>query len=146
QKYATKKIPQTDTIFNHLTQVNHDAERASDVLRVSVDAKATVKVGPFSRGGKSRAKTDAADHDFKPAAMVTPVGILVPTSEEIFLSGVLAKVTSDCLVDCLTQWWESVRGQFHHLTTRVIHLDNGPENHSRRTQFMQRMVDFVRHF
>jgi transposase len=115
-------------------------------LRISVDAKATVKVGPFSRGGKSRAKTDAADHDFKPAAMGTPVGILGPTSEEIFLYGVLSKVTSDCLVDCLTQWWESVRGRFHHLTTLVINLDNGPENHSRRTQFMQRMVDFVRHF
>ena len=78
--------------------------------------------------------------------MVTPVGILVPTSDEIFLYGVLSKVTSDCLADCLTQWWESVRARFHHLTTLVIHLDNEPENHSRRTQFMQRMVDFVRHY
>jgi Rhodopirellula transposase DDE domain len=113
---------------------------------MSVDAKATVKVGPFSRGGKSRAQTYAADHDFKPEALVTPVGILVPASDEVFLYGVLSKVTSDCLADCLTQWWESARERFRHLNTLVIHLDNGPENHSRRTQFMQRMVDFVRHY
>lgn len=119
---------------------------ASDVLRISVDAKATVKVGPFSRGGKSRVKTDAADHDFQPEAIVTPVGILVPTSDEVFLSGVVSKVTSDCLADCLTQWWESVRERLHHITTLVINRDNGPENHSRRSQFMQRMVDFVRHY
>jgi hypothetical protein len=68
-----------------LSQVNHEADAASDVLRISVDAKATVKVGPFSRGGKSRAKTEAADHDFKPQTMVTPVGILVPTSDEVLL-------------------------------------------------------------
>jgi transposase len=115
-------------------------------LRIAVDAKATVNVGPFSRGGKSRAKTQAADHDFKPEALVTPVGILVPTSNEVFLYGVLSKVTSDCLADCLTQWWEAVRERFRHLNTLVINLDNGPENHSRRTQFMQRMVDFVRHY
>lgn len=118
----------------------------ANVLRISVDAKATVKVGPFSRGGKSRTQTHAADHDFKPEALVTPVGILVPTLDEVFLYGVLSKVTSDCLADCLVQWWESVRERFRHLTTLVINLDNGPENHSRRTQFMQRMVDFVRQY
>jgi transposase len=32
------------------------------------------------------------------------------------------------------------------ITTLVVNLDNGPENHSRRTQFMQRLVDFVRHY
>jgi len=115
-------------------------------LRISVNAKATVKVGPFSRRGKSRAKTQAADHDFKPAAMLTPVGILVPTSDEVFLYGVLSKVTSACLAACLTQWWEAVRARFSRLNTLVINLDNGPENHSRRTQFMQRMVDFVRYY
>ena len=63
-----------------------------------------------------------------------------------FVYGVTSKVTSDCLVDRLTQWWESVRERFAHVTTLVINLDNGPENHSRRTQFMQRMVDFVQQY
>ena len=39
----------------------------------------------------------------------------------------------------------TVRERFAHVTTPVINLDNGPENHSRRTQFMQRMVDFAHH-
>ncbi len=52
--------------------------------------------------------TKAADHDFQPAATVTPVGIFLPVSDELFLSGVMSKVTSDCLVDRLVDWWESV--------------------------------------
>ena len=108
-----------------------------------MDAKATVKVGPFSRGGKNRVPTYAADHDFQPAATVTPVGIFLPASDELFMSAVTSKVTSDCLVDRLVQWWEQVRPRFPQITTLVINLDNGPENHSRRTQFLYRMVQFA---
>jgi Rhodopirellula transposase DDE domain len=103
----------------------------------------TVKVGPFARGGKSRVPTSATDHDFQPDASVTPVGIFLPASDELFLYAVTSKVTSDCLVDRLVAWWEQVRLRFAHITTLVINLDTGPENHSRRTQFMQRLVDFV---
>jgi transposase len=116
------------------------------VLRVSLDAKATVKIGPFARGGKSRVQVAAADHDFAPEATVTPVGIFLPALDELFVYGVTSKVTSDCLVDRLAQWWEAVRERFAPITTLVINLDNGPENHSRRTQFMQRIVDFVQQY
>ncbi len=108
-----------------------------------MDAKATVKVGPFSRGGKNRVPTEAADHDFDPEAHVTPVGIFLPASAELFLYTVTSNGTSDCLVACLTTWWERVRERFASISTLVINLDNGPENHSRRTHFMQRLVDFV---
>jgi transposase len=111
-----------------------------------MDAKATVKVGPFSRGGKSRVPTQAADHDFQAEATVTPVGILLPASDELFLYGVTSKVTSDCLVDCLTHWWERMRTRCTQITTLVINLDNGPENHSRRTQFMHRLVGFAQQY
>jgi len=116
------------------------------VLRISIDAKATLKVGPFARGGKSRVPTQAADHDFEPLATVTPVGIFLPAYDELFVYGVTSKVTSDCLVDRLVAWWESVRARFAQITTLVINLDNGPENHSRRTQFMQRIVDFAQQY
>jgi hypothetical protein len=105
--------------------------------------KATVKVGPFSRGGKSRVAVQAADHDFQPEATVTPVGLFLPQYDELYLYGVTSRVTSDCLVDRLEEWWASVRGRFSHITTLVLNLDNGPENHSRRTQFMGRLVAFT---
>jgi len=129
-----------------VTQINQAADAADDVLRLSMDAKATVKVGPFARGGKSRTLVMAADHDFAPDATLTPVGIFLPASDELFIYGVTSKVTSDCLVDRLGQWWETVRERYTHITTLVINLDNGPENHSRRTQFMQRLVDFVQRY
>jgi transposase len=129
-----------------VNRINQAADSAADVLRVSIAAKATVKIGPFSRGGKSRVAVAAADHDFAPEATVTPVGLFLPTLAELFVYGVTSKVTSDCLVDRLAQGWEAVRERFAHITMVVINLDNGPENHSRRTQFMQRLVDFVQHY
>lgn len=108
-----------------------------------MDTKATVKVGPFARGGKSRIPTKAADHDFHPETTVTPVGIFLPALDELFLYAVTSKVTSDCLVDRLVDWWEQVKERFPHIKTLVINLDNGPECHSHRTQFMQRLLDFV---
>lgn len=111
-----------------------------------MDAKATVSVGPFARGGKSRVLAKAADHDFHPEATVTPVGIFLPASDEFFLYGVISKVTSDCLVDRLVDWWEAVKDRFAQIKTLVINIDNGPECHSRRTQFMQRLLDFVQKY
>lgn len=90
--------------------------------------------------------TQAADHDFEPLATLTPVGIFLPAYDELFIYGVTSKVTSDCLSDRLVAWWESVRARFAQITTLVINLDNGPENHSRRTQFMRRIVDFAQQY
>ncbi len=129
-----------------MSRVNQAADAADEALRISLDAKATVKIGPFSHGGTSRVAVAAADHDFQPAATLTPVGILLPATDQLFLYGVTSTVTSDCLADRLVQWWEGVRERFRHITTLVIDLDNGPENHSRRTQFMYRLVEFARHY
>ncbi len=123
--------------------MNQEADADPETLRVSMDAKATVKVGPFSRGGKSRAEVKAADHDFEAKASVTPVGIFLPATDELFLYGVTSKVTSDCLVDRLEEWWGRVRERFASITTLVLNLDNGPESHSRRTQFLFRIVQFA---
>lgn len=126
--------------------MNGEADAEDTTLRLSMDAKAVVKVGPFARGGKSRVLTKAADHDFEAQATVTPVGIFLPALDEFFLYGVTSKVTSDCLVDRLVQWWESVKDRFDQIKTLVINLDNGPENHSRRTQFIQRVLAFVQKY
>jgi hypothetical protein len=90
-----------------------------------MDAKAVVKLGEFSRGGKNRLKVAAADHAFKPEGTVTPVGLLLPVLGELFLYLVTSKVTSDCLVDILEQWWLSVRERFPQVRELVLNLDNG---------------------
>jgi transposase len=104
------------------------------------------KLAPLHAVGRRASKSRPLEHDFQPLATVTPVGIFLPTLDELFVYGVTSKVTSDCLVDRLAQWWESVRERFAHITTLVINVDKGPENHSRRTQFMQRMVAFVQQY
>ena len=40
-------------------------------------------------------------------------------------------------------FWQTVQASFPTVTTLLINLDNGPENHSRRTQFIQRLVTWV---
>jgi hypothetical protein len=139
-----KKIPQTDAIFEQLSRVNPQADEAPDPLRLSLDAKATVNVGPFSRRGRSRTKTEAADHDFKPEATLTRFGILLPESDDLTMYFTGSKVTSDFIVDRLEGWWEFNRVRFPEVTKLVLNLDNGPENHSRRAQFLKRMVGFAR--
>ena len=125
--------------------VNGVADAAETMVRLSMDAQAIVTVGPFARGGKSRVPTIAADHDFPPDATVPPGGIFLPALDELLLYGITSKVTRDCLVDCLGRWWAVGHDRFAHLTTWGINLDNGPENHRRRTQCMQRMGELAHH-
>lgn len=139
---AQKKIEQTDAIFEHLNGLHAEADTADDVLRLSLDTKASVKIGLFSRGGSSWVKVTASDHDFKPQATLTPFGILLPRYQDLFLYFALSKVTSDCMVDVLQQWWSRIRYRFPRVRTLLINQDNGPENHSRRTQFMKRIIGF----
>src|SRR5205823_13604845 len=44
------------------------------------------------------------------------------------------------------QWWREVRLRFLKVKTLVINLDNGPENHRRRTQFLKRIVAFAQKY
>lgn len=127
-----------------MSQVNPQADEAAASLRLSLDAKATVNVGPFSRRGRSRTKTKAADHDFKPEATLTPFGILLPEHDDLTVYMARSKVTSDFIVDRLEDWWEFNRVRFPKVRKLVLNLDNGPENHSRRTQFLKRLVEFAR--
>jgi hypothetical protein len=139
-----KRVPQTDAIFDQVKKVNEQADSAGDTLRLSLDAKAMVNVGPFSRRGRSRTGTKAADHDFKPEATLTPFGIFLPEHDDLTLYMARPKVTSDFIVDRLEDWWQSHRDRFSGVTKLVLNLDNGPENHSRRTQFLKRLVEFAR--
>jgi hypothetical protein len=141
-----KKIKETDAIFEHLAQVHKQARQDTTVLRLSIDAKAVVKVGAFSRAGQSRVIVRAADHDFKPDETLTPFGIFLPDYDEVYLYFAPSGLTADFMVDCLSDFWTLVHASFPTITTLLINLDNGPENHSRRTQFMKRLTDLADEF
>jgi hypothetical protein len=141
-----KKIPETDAIFEQLDTVNATADTSPTTLRLSMDAKATVLLGLFSRGGKTRVVVKALDHDFAPDEKVTPFGIYLPELQEAYLYLTQSRITSDFIADCLRDCWLTLQARFPHVQTLVLNQDNGPENHSRRTQFMQRMVELADEF
>ena len=141
-----KKIPETDAIFEQLHQVNRMADADETRLRISMDAKATVLIGLLSRGGQTRVIVKALDHDFAPKQKITPFGIFLPQFNELYLYFTQSRLTSDFIVDCLCDFWSSVQERFPQVKTLVLNQDNGPENHSRRTQFIKRLLDFVDQF
>jgi hypothetical protein len=62
-----KRVRQTDAIFENVQRENQAADKRKDSLRISIDTKAKVDLGDFSRGGKSRGKEakKASDHDMQ---------------------------------------------------------------------------------
>ncbi len=137
-----KKIKETDAIFKRVHETNKEADEVNGVLRLSMDAKAKVKVGPLSRGGKSRQGERALDHDYDLEDILTPFGIFLPAYNESFFYFTRSKVTADFIVDCLHRSWPTLKRRFNPHTL-VINVDNGPENSSHRTQFIKRIVDFT---
>lgn len=120
-----------------------DVKKDTSVLRLSMDAKAAVIIGTYSRGGQNRILIKAADHDFKPDAKVTPYCIFLPDYGVAYLYFTQSRVTSDFIADCLLDCWTQIQQDFPQVKTLLLQQDNGPENHSRRTQFMNRMVQIA---
>jgi hypothetical protein len=109
-----------------------------------MDCKATVNLGDYSRGGKTRGDNRAADHDMGCREKHTPFGLVDEDSGRLhILFGSSAK-TSDFIVDGLEAWWERLpQAERDGFSVLQIKADNGPESSGRRTQFLKRMVEFA---
>jgi hypothetical protein len=140
-----KKIKETDAIFANVRQENQTADDDPEVIRISMDAKAKVPVGDYSRDGQSRGAeaTEAWDHDPEAQKKLIPYGILDVTSGSLTIYIGTSNGTSDFMADCLEQWWKENKAKHPNARRLVINMDNGPENSSYRTQFMNRMVMFA---
>jgi Rhodopirellula transposase DDE domain len=127
-----------------LRQVHFQAAANPETLRISIDTKAKVKIGEFSRGGVARGKKSvrAADHDMHPDALVAPAGILEVDSNQLNLVFGTSRDTSDFVADCLEVWWADRQAAHPGVRRLLINLDNGPEIAGSRTQFMKRLVAF----
>jgi transposase len=116
---------------------------ASDVRRLSIDCKATVKIGEVSRGGLTRGDHRACDHDLGLTEKYTPCGIVDEDTAQLHLTFGSSYKTSDFIVDALASWWATLEEREQVAMARLqIKMDNGPESSGRRTQFLNRMVEF----
>jgi len=136
-----KRVRDTDTIFEHVHRENHASDAREDSLRISIDTKAKLNVGEFSRRGKTRGSkaTQAGDHDMRPKDKWLPFGILEGLGALWTLLFGTSRDTSDWLADGLQQWWDLGKERSPPMRQLVLDLDNGPQNASVRTQCMQRM-------
>lgn len=125
--------------------MNAEADANSTTLRISIDTKATVNVGEYSRNGRSRGKVavKALDHDMCHKKKLVPGGVLEPVTGRPFLFFGTNVKTSDFMADGLLLWWEERKHELSDLKSLVINLDNGPECSGRRTQFLHRMVELA---
>jgi hypothetical protein len=118
---------------------------ANDTIkRVSIDCKATVNIGPYSRGGETRGDNHAADHDMGCEEKYTPFGLVDENTGQLKVMFGSSAKTSDFIVDSLEDWWEHLPQSEREDTSLIqIKADNGPESSGRRTQFLHRMVAFA---
>ncbi len=145
ENQGSKKTAETDAIFENVWQMNALADADPEVLRISIDTKATVNVGEYSRGGRSRGikPVKALDHDMCHNVKLVPGGILEPVTGRSFLFFGTSYKTSDFIVDGLHLWWEERKDGLCGLRQLVINMDNGPECSGRRTQFLLRLTEFA---
>ena len=109
-----------------------------------MDCKATVKLGDFSRGGKTRGDNKAADHDLGSQEKYIPCGIVDEDTGQLYITFGGSYKTSDFIVDTLQAWWHGLSAPEQQGTERIqIKMDNGSESSGVRTQFLNRMVDLT---
>jgi hypothetical protein len=147
-----KKLPETDAIFANIKEKDknplegEDSVDGGQIKRLSIDCKATVNIGDYSRGGKTRGDARAADHDMGCEEKYTPFGIVDEDAGALHLTFGNSFKTSDFVVDSLMNWWENTPAHERITIAHIqIKVDNGPESSGVRTQFLKRMVDFADH-
>lgn len=86
---------------------NYMADADAESLRTSMDTKAMVCIGAYSRHGQSRGlkAVKALDHDMQAKEKLVPGGVLEPISGKSFLFFSSSCKTSDFMVDGLLLWW-----------------------------------------
>jgi hypothetical protein len=109
-----------------------------------MDCKATVNLGDYSRGGKTRGDNQASDHDMGCKEKYIGCGIVDEDTGVLYLSFGSSDKTSDFIVDPVQGWWDSLTACQQQQTQHIqLKLDNGPESSGVRTQFLKRMVELV---
>jgi hypothetical protein len=75
---------------------------------VSLDCKATVRLGDVSQGGYTRGDHRACDHDLGLKEKYIPCGIVDEESGQLSITFGSSYKTSDFIVDALEAWWAAL--------------------------------------
>jgi len=130
-------------MFENLALKDAQSQREG-AQRISLDCQATVRLGEFSRGGKTRGDNRARDDDMGIQEKYIPCGIVDEDTGELFISFGNSDKTSDLIVDTLPTWWAQLSPkQQKSIPLLQIKVDNGSESSGMRTQFLNRMVQWV---
>ena len=138
-----KRIEATEAIFTNIAK--HRKAKNKGVLKISIDVKDKVKVGKLSRDGYHRGKQQvlALDKDQHWEASLVPLGILeIDSSKSTIIVG-NSYETADFIVDGLATWYEMRKEDLKNYHTLEIYLDNGPSVSGRRSQFINRIMEFA---
>ena len=134
------KIPETDAIFenvnDHLEAIDINNK---EIAAISIDDKATKKIGNFSDNGYSWINIKALDHDTIFEYSIKPFGILDLKTNETFVTCTPYNSTAEFKVNCIEEYIIE-KNKDCKLKKIILFLDNGPENSSRRKLWLKSLV------
>src|SRR4030095_2906574 len=87
---------------------DHTGEDAEQVKRLSMDCKATVNIGAFSRGGQTRRDRQDSDHGLGCNEKYIPCGIVDEDTAQLYVTFGSSFKTSDFIVDTLAAWGQGL--------------------------------------
>lgn len=135
------KIPETDEIFSNVNEHLEDVQNTDDtVLAISIDDKATKKIGKISDNGTTRLDIKALDHDTNFECNLKPFGILDLKTNETFITCTEYCSSARFKVDCIEEYVKR-KLENKDIKKLKIFLDNGPENSGSRKLWL---LDLVR--
>lgn len=135
------KVPETDAIFENVSDVleSIDVNDKSTAV-ISIDDKATKKIGKLSDNGKTWLDIKALDHDTIFDYSIKPFGILDLKTNETFITCTPYSSTAEFKVDCIEKYI-IYKNEEYPLKKLTIFLDNGPENSSRRKLWLKKLTN-----
>lgn len=141
-----KKIEQTDAIFENVQLRHQQSDSNPRILRISIDTKAKVKIGKFSRSGYSRELKApvAMDHDQKWEEQLVPFGVYEFNTNQSYILFGNSKETSNFIGDSLEWWSQQTKINWSDYDLLMIDLDNGQSLASKTRLFQQRIVNFAK--
>ena len=135
------KVPETDAIFENVSDVleSIDVNDKSTAV-ISIDDKATKKIGKLSDNGKTWLDIKALDHNTIFDYSIKPFGILDLKTNETFITCTPYSSTAEFKVDCIEKYI-MYKNEEYPLKKLTIFLDNGPENSSRRKLWLKKLTN-----